>query len=151
MVKTNNRKAFTLVELMIVCVCLSILIGPIYLLIRSGTQTSLKGMLRIDTTLKARNVLQQVYADLKMACFRIPYGSVYSFGNLLTRGGVMPNVTYQFYSFPIHHNYDEIFESPSSGINYRIPVNITYSVENSDNPELPFKKLVRTENFNGKI
>ena len=66
-----NKKAFTLVEIMIGITCLAVLMGPIYLLMRSGTQTSLKGMKRIETTLEARRVLKQVYADLKMLCFEI--------------------------------------------------------------------------------
>ena len=55
--KINGRHAFTLVELMIALTCLTLIIGPIFILLRSGANTSLKGMLRIETTEKARNIL----------------------------------------------------------------------------------------------
>ena len=62
--KRINRCAFTLVELMIAAICLMLILGPVFMMLRSGTNTSLKGMLRIETTLKARNILQQIYHHL---------------------------------------------------------------------------------------
>ena len=138
-----NRQAFTLVELMIAAACLMMIIGPIFLLLRSGTNTSLKGMLRIETTLKARNVLQQVYADLKMACFKLPDEQEYSFSDILTKSGDAPNFIYQFYSFPIHQSYSEIFENPEEGVNNRIPSLITYKIEGESAPY----KLIWEEKF----
>ncbi len=148
--KTYRRTGFTLVEIMIAAICLTIILGPIFMILRSGTDTSLKGMMRIETTLKARSILQQVYADLKMACFALPYGSDYTFDILLTKSGTVPNYTYSFMSFPIHQKYNSIFESPTDGINYRIPSQITYRVENGDDQNLNFKKLIREEVFEGK-
>ena len=58
--KNRRRQAFTLVEIMIVLICTALLMGPIFLVLRSSTKTSLKGMLRIDTTLEARRVIKQV-------------------------------------------------------------------------------------------
>lgn len=148
--KTRRRDGFTLVEIMIAAICLTIILGPIFLILRSGTDTSLKGMMRIDTTLKARTILQQVYADLKMACFPLPYGSQYSFDDLLRKEGTVPNYVYSFNSFPIHQDYDAILESQTSGINYRNTSKITYRVENGNAENLNFKKLIREETFEGK-
>lgn len=144
--KINGRHAFTLVELMIALTCLTLIIGPIFILLRSGANTSLKGMLRIETTEKARNILQQIYADLKMACFKLPDENDYSFSDILKRNGDAPNYIYQFYSFPIHQSYSEIFESPEEGPNSRIPSLITYKVEGVSAPYT----LVREETFKGK-
>ena len=142
--KKITRKAFTLVELMIAATCLMLIIGPIFLLLRSGTNTSLRGMLRIETTLKARNVLQQVYADLKMACFKIPEEKAYSFDEIITEDQTSaPNYSYQFYSFPIHQKYSDIFENPEEGINNRIPSLITYRIEGESAPY----RLIREEKF----
>lgn len=142
------RYGFTLVEIMIVVICLSIIIGPIFILIRSGSDSSLKGMMRIDTTLKARIVMQQIYSDLKMACFTLPYGDDFSIDNLVKESGTHPNITYKFYSFPKKESYSKIFEE-DSGIIYRNVSHITYKVETGDDPNLPFKKLVRIEKING--
>ena len=144
--KYYSRHAFTLVEIMIAAICLTIIMGPLFMLLRSGTNTSLKGMLRLETTQKARNILQQIYADLKMACFKLPDENVYSFSDILTKTGDAPNYVYQFYSFPIHQSYSEIFESPKVSYNYRIPSLITYRVEGESAPY----KLIREERFKGK-
>lgn len=147
----KNRRAFTLVEIMIAAICMTIILGPIFTLLRSGSDTSLKGMMRIDTTLKARNIMQQVYADLKTACFRLPYDSEYSFDDILTSDGIAPNVTYSFCNYPLHEKYSDIFESPTSGENLRNVSSITYRIEDGDDPNLPFKKLIREEIFKGVI
>lgn len=149
--RTNRRKAFTLVEIMIAAICMSIIMGPIYMILRSGSDTSLKGMLRIDTTLKARNIMQQVYADLKMSCFKLNYEKEYSFDDLMKVEGDLPYITYSFTTFPIHEKFENIFENPSQDINWRKVSQITYRVEDGDNPNFPLKKLIREENFEGKI
>ena len=149
----HRRKAFTLVELTIAAICLTIILGPIIMILRSGTSSSLVGMMRIDTTQKARNILHQVYADLKMACLYLPADKrEFSFEEIVTREGDSPYYNYSFYSFPIHQSYDKILENGIDNITYRVPSFITYKVENGDNPNLPtFKKLIREENFDGNI
>ncbi|NCB38885.1 MAG: hypothetical protein EOM80_08955 [Erysipelotrichia bacterium] len=147
----HKRRAFTLVEVMIVAICLALLLGPIFLVLRSGTKTSLKGMMRIETTLEARRVIKQVYADLKMACFPLPYNSVYNFDNVMQTGGVPPHNTYKFMSFPIHQKMENIFSSQLSGVNYRDVAEITYRVEEGKDPDNPFLTLFRDESFGGKV
>ncbi len=148
----SPRKAgFTLVEIMIVLICTALLMGPIFLVLRSSTRTSLKGMLRIDTTLEARRVIKQVYADLKMACFPLPYNSVYNFDDVMQVTGTTPHNSYKFYSFPIHQRFNDIFASQLSGVNYRNVAEVTYRVEKSKNPDNPFMRLIRTESFAGKV
>ena len=145
----SNKRAFTLVEIMVVFICIALLAGPIFMLLRSGSDSSLKGMMRIDTTLKARIILHQIYADLKMACFELPEeGADYSSDKIFTeKKESFPNTLYSFHSFPIHKDYNEIFENSGyvEDMDYRIPSLITYKLE-GDKP--PFK-LIREEKFNG--
>lgn len=145
-----NKKAFTLVEIMIGITCLAVLMGPIYLLMRSGTQTSLKGMKRIETTLEARRVLKQVYADLKMLCFAMPEDGIYDFSYTMDISGTPPKNVYKFRSFPIHQSYDNIFSNQMSGINFRKVSKITYRIEEGKDKNNPFFQLVREETFAGK-
>ena len=152
-----NKKAFTLVEIMIVCVCIGLLVGPIFLLLRSGSDSSLKGMTRIETTLKARRVLQQVYADLKMLCQKYDqvdrdhYRKV-NFSNSYLRDGNYPNIKYEFICFPIHEDYKDIFETNSNSYgttDFNCNVcKITYVVEK--NPKTILGTLKRTVDFKGK-
>lgn len=144
------KKGFTLVEIMIVAICLAILMGPLFLILRSGTQTSLKGMLRIETTLEARRVIKQIHADLKLACFPLPYNSVYDFGDVMQFSGTPPEVTYEFLSYPIHAEFEDIFTSQTSGKNFRQVAEIKYTIEENSDPDKPSYILVREEKINGK-
>ena len=152
--KRHIRQAFTLVEIMIVCICIALLVGPIFVLLRSGSNSSLKGMMRIDTTLKARTILHQVYADLKMACFELPLKSVkYNINDVLTRKYNSPeDIRFEFYSFPIHQKYNDIFEEASNDVGttmaYRNVNKITYIV--SAKSGSPIKTLKREVEFNNK-
>jgi prepilin-type N-terminal cleavage/methylation domain-containing protein len=145
-----KKRAFTLVELMIAIACLAALLGPIYLLLRSGTQSSLKGMKRLETTLEARKVLKQVYSDLKLSCFSMPEDGYYDFSNTITVLGTPPKNTYKFMSFPIHQDYSNIFSNQTTGINFRKVSHITYEILESDDSLNPYYRLVRTEEFEGQ-
>jgi prepilin-type N-terminal cleavage/methylation domain-containing protein len=145
-----NKKAFTLVEIMIAITCLAILLGPVYLLLRSGTQTSLKGMKRLETTLEARKVLKQIYSDLKLSCFPMPEDGYYDFSNTITIEGTPPKNTYKFMSFPIHQEFNDMFSNQSTGINFRKVSKITYKVLDSTDTLNPYYRLIREETFEGK-
>lgn len=146
----SMKRGFTLVEIMIVCICTALLMGPIFLILRSSSQSSLKGMLRIDTTLEARRIIKQVHSDLKLSCFPIPYGSTYSFDNNIGIGGTAPNL-YMFYSFPVHEKLDSIFESRTVNKAIRNVSEITYQMESHKTSKKPSYKLIRKENFKGKV
>ncbi len=146
----RKKAAFTLVEIMIVAICLALLMGPIFMVLRSGTQTSLKGMLRIETTLEARRVIKQIRADIKMACFPLPYSSVYNFDDVMKVSGTTPKNTYTFLSYPIHQKLGNVFESQTSDKNYRNVSEIKYIVEENNDPDKPSLRLVREERFAGK-
>jgi hypothetical protein len=146
----RKNAAFTLVEIMIVAICLALLMGPIFMVLRSGTQTSLKGMLRIETTLEARRVIKQIRADIKMACFPLPYSSVYNFDDVMSVSGTTPKNTYTFLSYPIHQKLGDVFESQTSDKNYRNVSEIKYIVEDNNDPDKPSLRLVREERFAGK-
>lgn len=142
LIKSFNHKGFTLVEIMIVCVCLSLLVGPIFLLLRSGSDSSMKGMTRIETTLKARRILQQVYADLKMSCYHIPLdATLFPFNDIIVKNENNSEQKYEFKSFPISNEYDEIFEDKvneeGANMKYRYVNKVTYFLSSD-------KKLTRT-------
>lgn len=146
----KEKHGFTLVEIMIVAICIALLMGPILLVLRSGTQTSLKGMLRIETTLEARRVIKQIHADLKMACFPLPYSSVYNFDDVMAISGTPPMNVYKFLSYPSHQKLSNIFTSQTSGVNFREVAEIKYIVEDNGDPDKPAFRLVREEKFAGK-
>jgi type II secretory pathway pseudopilin PulG len=142
------RHGFTLVETMIVAICLAILLGPIFLLLRSGSRRSLEGMLRIDTTLEARRVLQQIHADLKQACLPIVPQQPVGFTDFLFVTGSVPEWTYTFLSYPLHRPVTEIVPN-NSGNAPRRAARITYRVVRQNDPNKPFLRLYRDEEFPG--
>lgn len=147
---TRRKSGFTLIEIMIVAICLAIVMGPIYMILTAGTQSSLTGMMRIETTLEARRALKQIYADLKMACFPMPYSHMYDFSDVMAISGSPPFDSYHFLSFPIHASVADVMTSPGFGENFREVAEITYKVEADPDPGNPFMLLVREVNFDGK-
>ena len=146
----KHQKGFTLIEVMIVAACLVILIGPILYIMRSGTKSSLSGMMRIETTLEARRVIKQIHADLKLACFPIQYGQEYNFGEILVKTGTPPENSYYFMSFPIHDRYDGIIDNRKAGIAYRNISLIGYIIEKNTDPNKPAYRLIREERYKNK-
>lgn len=151
-----RKQAFTLVELLIAITCFTIILGPLYMLMRSGTQTSMRGVKSIETTMEARRVMKQIYADLKMLCFVLPddmgVDTVFSFDSAMKVEGIVPKKTYSFQCFPANQEYDNIFEGRcGKSISFRHVSNIKYSVIENSSKDNPFMKLVRTEVFKGEI
>lgn len=145
-----KQAGFTLVEIMIAAVCLALLTGTSFLLIRASARASMQGMLRLETTLEARKIIRQVYADLKLACFPLPYNSVYNFDNVLYITGAPPHNMYSFLSFSTHARINDVFASQNTGINHRETAFINYRVEPTTSANRPFLKLLREETFKGQ-
>lgn len=150
-----KKLGFTLVELLIAITCFTIILGPLYMLMRSGTQSSMRGVKSIETTLEARKVMKQVYADLKMLCFVLPddmgTDTKFSFASTMKTEGIMPKKTYKFQCFASNREYDEIFEGRlGNSISSRYVSSIEYSVVESENENNPFMKLIRKEKFKGQ-
>jgi prepilin-type N-terminal cleavage/methylation domain-containing protein len=152
MINSGNaqKKGFTLVEIMVAVACLALLAGTTFMLLQAGTRSSLQGMLRLETTLEARKIIRLVYADLKLACFPLPYNSVYNFENVMYITGAPPQNMYSFLSFPAHAHLEEVMASPHSGINYRETSFISYRVEPAASATNSLLRLTREETFKGQ-
>ena len=64
----SGKRAFTIVELLVAVVCVSLLAGILFSILKTGTDSSLRGMLKVDTVLEAQAIIQQIHQDLKNAC-----------------------------------------------------------------------------------
>lgn len=159
---TDKKNGFTLVELIIVACCTALLLGPIFLLLRSSTTTSRMGMLKIETTLESARILKQIHRDLKLAI--IPLSHVWSpgqvafpaFTDILKEEGTPPQQTYSFYSYPIHASLsdgksDDIIHNRGSktGFSPRNIAKITYLIEKKTGADSQFMILKRIEEYNG--
>lgn len=141
------KRGFSLIEMMLVLVCMFLLMGPVFRILRSGTQSSLKGMMQIETTLEARNVLRQVGQDLKSSCFLIDGNQrKFSYTTLLQTSGSLPEVEYSMLTFPHTDTPEDSISSASSGRAWREASQVTYSVKS--HPTRPnMRQLIRIERF----
>jgi len=144
---SKNQIGFTLIELMLVILCLFLLLVPAFRILRSGTKSSLKGMMQIGTTLEARNVLRQISQDLKNSCFLIDGNQRrFSYSTLLQTTGNLPNVQYAMLVFPHADDPDAAFEKSGTGRAWRNASMVTYRVGNR--PLRPnMRQLVRVEQY----
>ncbi len=161
--KSHKRAAFTMVELIIVACCAALLLGPIFMLLKSGSTNSRMGMLKIETTLESRRILKQIHRDLKLAV--IPLSHIWSpgqvafpaFTDILREEGTPPLLQYSFYSYPIHAplsdgTADDIIHNRGSktGFSPRNMAKITYNIEKKAGSDSPFMVLKRFEDYNGQ-
>jgi hypothetical protein len=142
-------RGLTIVEILIVAACLSLILVPVVHVLRAGSKASLKGMVRIETTLEGRRVLQQLRADLKQACFASPNDRpvVFTFDDLLQRSGSPPTFRYEWLAFPKGGDLAESFRDATNGKALRLVSRVTYLVEGGPPAIAPFFQLVREERF----
>ncbi len=139
-----SNRAFTLVEVMIVVICASLLILPALVILSSGTTTSLRGMARVETVLEARRVIEQVTNDLKAAY--LEYGKKNSFHldyeNYVKDSGSYPFVEYQFYRFPQSGEVEDLLQITDSETRRRLST-VNYRIEAGNDPNCPQQKILR--------
>ncbi|NLM16567.1 MAG: hypothetical protein GX221_02485 [Candidatus Riflebacteria bacterium] len=152
-----ENKGVTFIEIMLVVMLLAMITVPFYNILRSGTDTSLKGMARVDVTLKARNIMKQVYADLKVSAYQINFNSLYNITDTMyVSAAANPPDEYVFYTYPSHEALDKILLKDDDNseklheTNYTSVAQIVYSLKKSSDPNEPFYTLSRTETFQGE-
>ncbi len=143
-------QGFTLLEIMLVILCLFLLMGPIFRILRSGTRTSLKGMMQVETTLTARNVLRQVRMDLEHACLAYSGKGFQLDPELLFKTETpLPDCRYSFLVFTHLDSIDSAFMKDNKDCSWRLPSKVTYRVEPHPKRQ-GFKRLIRLEKFHPK-
>lgn len=144
----HNRRAFTMIELMIVTICAALLIIPVFAIFSSGTTTSLRGMARIDTILEARRIIEQVQGDLKAAY--LEYGEknnfFFDYDNLVKDSGSYPFVEYQFFRYPMSGKTSDLVQITDNVSRRRLST-VNYRVEAGDDKKFPQQKILRRIEF----
>ncbi|MBF0544763.1 MAG: hypothetical protein HQM08_10035 [Candidatus Riflebacteria bacterium] len=167
--RNQIKSGITLVELVFAIFCMMLLLPSIWTVLQSGTKASLRGMTRVNSTIKSREILKQVCDDLANSC--IEYGS--STMILDIKSAILPENSvppYSFFVFPHHGNIEDFFVSPKTGGESKIlakpyheggslPPNqtgrverllnlVTYDLVVDPSGKNFLKKLVRKEKFN---
>ncbi|MBF0407799.1 MAG: hypothetical protein HQM10_10620 [Candidatus Riflebacteria bacterium] len=158
--KLFNNNAFSLIELMLSAACAMMILPAIWMVLQSGTKVSLRGSVKVNTTLVSRTILRQVCSDLRNSC--VEYGSTPIKLDVPTAIiGDRTEPPYSFYVFPYHgktddslvsslkvpHNAGGSLPSDQSGRADRRLSQITYELENVPSGKGILKKLVRKEKY----
>ena len=143
----RTKTGFTLIEVMMVLILSMLILGPAYQIFRAGSQTTLKGMKRIDLVLEGRRILKEVHEDLKRSCKTTTgAGQEYDIRTLL-HSTEIPFFSYSFYSFPFHSEIEKTVSAGSTGDAPRLASRVTYEVIPPTGLQNPLSQLVRKEVF----
>jgi len=145
----SSRRAYSLVELLIVLGCLGILILPVWEMFRHGTKSSLRGVLQAETTLAARGIIRLIADDLKNACFEeLPRTMECDIRKLVGESGLFPNKEYSFLAFSRPAQWEDVLcpdGFSATGRAFTKVSRITYSTDRP--PGSSLLRLIRTERF----
>lgn len=156
MKRQTNRRALTLVEMLVALGCMAILMGPIFFVYRSGSRSSLQGIAKAEITLEARRILRQIHDDLRYSVVYLNYninlpsslGSYYfpyflKGGNPYSPSGDA-QTQYKMLRFPLHGEVKDAIEPVGGVTAYRKPILITYELK-KETPDQALFSLFRQE------
>ncbi len=145
-----DRHGFTLIEIMVVIILLAMIMGPLWRIFSAGTQSSMRGILQVETVREGRQILRQVHDDLKSACLEFTgEGMDLDFNNVLKRSGGAPLGTFKLFSFPSHGEVlNGSVPQTTTGKAFRRASEVTYTIETGQGTQHPLLRLIRKERFN---
>lgn len=136
------KRGFTLVELMMAVVLMAVLLTPVFVILSSGTKSSLQGLMQIDTTLEGRRIIRQIHQDLKLACIETGPGKVdLVFGDICKNTAIAPLADYTLLRFPGRAAPEKIAPPHAP----RFLTRVQYRLEKVSDPRIPFMRLIRKE------
>lgn len=148
--KRRERRGFSLVEVLVGAGLLAVIAASLFLILRTGSRASLKGMTRLETTMEGHRLLQWLQTDLKQACIANAYNgdTAYSFANLVTIDRGPTQTTFSWAAFPRAGSDREAIIDQGTGRAPRLASRITYTLDKSS--QNMFWTLTREERFHPK-
>ncbi|MFZ2958446.1 MAG: hypothetical protein WA705_16285 [Candidatus Ozemobacteraceae bacterium] len=148
-----KRSGMTVVEILVVAAMIVLVMGPAWQIFRSGTKTSLQGMMQVETANEARRILRQIHNDLKQGCFYLPPSDPrIDFELMMDKNKLALNPPqYSFFSFPTTGAVADTVPFSTFGAADRRASAITYRLERGTTADKPFYQLIREERFMGPL
>lgn len=150
-----NRKAFTMVEMIVVVGIMSLVLIPTYRILSHGSKSAIDGVSRGGIILEGQQILGQVKSDLNSTCFVYSDGNERTINNLFKEKITVTEITYSFLSFSGGKANEKVVSTTFGPESPRRLNEIEYKLISRKNS--PFKTLERTlrlhpknDSFGGK-
>lgn len=135
------KKAFTMVELMIVCAILMLILVPTFKILSYGRQSANKGMQRNRVVMEGQQILSQIKKDLAVSCFVFVNDTTQDINDIFSESSSGSDVTLSFFTFNGGLYEDKVIPTIDGPTSYRRMNRVEYRL--SSRPGTPFKKLER--------
>ncbi len=146
----STATGFSLVEILVVIVIGALIILPLGAILRQGTQSSLKSLIQVQTTVNGRLILRQIRNDLEHSCF---YSDPATTKALPTLDSVFSDMSpnsditrYRFLAFPRQVPVEDAIVRGKDDSAFRQVSRITYELRPAGKEEL-YKELWRVEEY----
>ncbi|MFZ5952461.1 MAG: PulJ/GspJ family protein [Candidatus Rifleibacteriota bacterium] len=136
------KKAFTLVELMVVVGILTLVMIPTYKILSHGSKSAIKGVQRNNIIMHGQQILSQIKSDLTASAFPLVDGETHNINNIFTETtDADGNIKITFYSFSGGEYAQQVIPTSSGAMSHRRLNRIEYRLSSKSGSI--FKKLER--------
>lgn len=135
------RKAFTMVELMVVCAILMLLLIPTFRIMSHGQKSASKGMQRNRVVMQGQQILSQIKMDLAVSCFVFVSDTTQDINDIFSETTSGSDIILSFYTFNGGNYANKVISSSSGPASYRRMNRVEYRLTSKSGST--FKTLER--------
>jgi len=138
---TANNKAFTLIEVVMVCAIMMLILIPTYRILSHGGKSALKGVQRNNVVMQGQQILSQLKLDLALSCFIFVNDKSHSISDIFSENLSGSDVTISFNTFNGEEYARKVIPTSSGPESYRRMNRVEYVLKSR--PGSAFKSLER--------
>lgn len=144
-----KRKAFTLIEVMIVCAIMMLILIPTYRIMSHGSRSAIKGVQRNTVVMQGQQIISQLKVDLALSCFVFVNDKSHSISDIFSETTSGNEITISFFTFNGGDFASKVVPTNSGPESFRRMNKVEYKL--TSRPGTPFKTLERTIRMHPKI
>ncbi|NCB37776.1 MAG: hypothetical protein EOM80_03320 [Erysipelotrichia bacterium] len=144
-----KNRAFTLVEIMMVCVVMMLILIPTYRIMSHGSRSAIKGVQRNTVVMQGQQIISQVKLDLGLSCFLFVNGKSHSINDVFTETTSGSDIILSFFTFNGDEFANKVTPTSSGPESFRRMNRVEYILKSKSG--FVFKTLERVMHFHPKI